>query len=180
MAFIDSVALTGVPVAMPENKAVPYNYTHTENGVEHYTVTGAWSEYDSSVQEYKLMDPNDLFQDDGSYQLTLRLDTKKGYVFSEQIEVLVNDEMIQPDNLGDFECTVNLCNSFGTEITEVYFTVPEPVVGQAPSRDTLKSAEPEKYEITYAEWFDTTDGLWEIYKYRGNSMTILQKKEATV
>lgn len=126
---IENINLT-TPEATPSNAATPYSYTHIEGGKTLYTVKGDWYEYDDSAKEYKALAPTDTFTADGSYRLTLHIKAAPGYIL-QNLSVLVNDDWLNQDVSNNHECIGHLYFSSGEEISAVFLTIPEPVLGES-------------------------------------------------
>lgn len=136
--FVSDFNLSNVPAATPGAAATPYNYTNAVAGGERYNVTGNWYQYNASTQQYESMADTDVFQNDGAYQLVLHADMKPGYVISydNYPYVLTDNRWVDVEYFDEFGWEASLYESFGTEISEVIFTVPEPTEGQSFSNAT--------------------------------------------
>ena len=117
-----------------------------------YQASAQWLEEGTSISS------STTVQEDKKYVLEIWLLADNEYDFAAPCILKINGHDHQIDGgYGDDIYTMEY--SFLEQISQLeVIGVVEPVVGQTPSTDTLKSAEPEKYEIVSAEWIDTADG----------------------
>ncbi len=154
--YINSFTISNVPQATPGVGATPYTYTYSVDGEDVYTVNGTWQQYNASTQQYDSMAETDTFQNTGAYQLVLHADMKPGYVINadEPLNVTVDGRWINVEYSDEFEWNACRYESYGTEIHEVSFTVPEPVEGQ-----TFSDAVPITAEVPAGSNY-TVKGNW--------------------
>lgn len=116
-----------------------------------YQVSACWYEEGTPIS-------NPTIQADKRYTLEIWLYADNEYDFATPCVLKINgiDHQISGGSNSDVH---TMEYSFLERIGQIeVIGVVKPLVGQTPSTDTLKSAEPEKYEIISAEWLDTADG----------------------
>lgn len=149
---INEVILNNVPTA-ELGKSLQDGYFQLDVPTDaKYHVDAQWYEDGTPIST------STTVQEDKRYTLEIWMYAENKYNFAAPCVLKINGHNHQFNGGSDNDRYV-MEYSFLDQIRQIeVIGVVEPVVGQTPSTDTIKSADPEKYEIIYAKWFDTADG----------------------
>lgn len=149
---INEVILNNVPVAELGKSLQEGNFQLDVPADAKYRANAQWYEDGTPISTATTV------QEDERYSLEICMFAENEYNFAAPCVLKINGHDHQINGGSDNDRYV-MEYSFLDQIRQIeVIGVVEPVVGQTPSTDTLKSADPEKYEIVYAEWVDTADG----------------------